>query len=90
MSDGESDTTPVDDEEANGRLAALEERIDDLETELERQKRDFAMLAVQADLKAVSEQECPECGVAALTKRSGFSWSKAVCTECDSEWYLKG
>jgi peptide subunit release factor 1 (eRF1) len=48
------------------------------------------MLAVHADLKEVSAQACPECGAEALTKRSGLSWSKAVCTECDTEWYLKG
>lgn len=74
----------------DSRLAALEQRVEELETEIEERKRDFAMLAVQADLQEVSAQPCPECGAEALTKRSGLSWSKAVCEECNSEWYLKG
>jgi len=71
------------------RIAELEARIDELETELEQRKRDFAMMATQLDLEEVSDQPCPECGELAMEKRSGFSWSKAVCAACSSEWYLK-
>ncbi len=76
-------------DDAETRIAELEARIDELETEVERRKRDFAMLATQLDLEEVSDQPCPSCDAPALTKRSGFSWSKAVCTECGNEWYLQ-
>lgn len=71
------------------RIAELEARIDELEAELEQRKRDFAMMATQLDLEEVSAQPCPECGAEALEKRSGFSWSQAICANCGSEWYLK-
>jgi predicted nuclease with TOPRIM domain len=71
------------------RLAELEERVEELEAEVERRERDLVMMAVQADLDVVPDQSCPECDATALTKRSGLSWSKAVCTECGSEWYLQ-
>ncbi len=76
-------------DDVEDRVAELEARIDELEAEVERRKRDFAMLATQMGLEEVSDQPCPNCGEPALEKESGFSWSKAVCTACGSEWYLK-
>jgi|APHM01.1.fsa_nt_gi hypothetical protein len=74
--------------DADDRIAELEARIDDLEAEVEKRNRDFAMIATQLDLEEVPAQPCPACDAPALEKRSGFSWSKAVCTECGDEWYL--
>jgi predicted nuclease with TOPRIM domain len=71
------------------RLSELEQRVEELETEVERRERDLVMLAVQADLDVLPDQPCPECDTQTLTKRSGLSWSKAICTECGSEWYLQ-
>jgi len=73
----------------DSRLAELEQRVAELEAEVERRERDIAMLAVQANLDAVPDQECPECDATALTKQSGLSWSKAICEACGTEWYLK-
>jgi uncharacterized protein (UPF0212 family) len=75
-------------DDIESRLEALEERVAELETELERHGRDLAMLAVDAGTESVSDQPCPECGVEGLSRQAGLSWSKAVCTECGSEWYL--
>ncbi len=70
------------------RVAELEERIDELEERLEERERDFAMMATELDLEEVPAPTCPECGEGTLSKRSGFSWSQAVCSSCERAWYL--
>ncbi len=72
------------------RLERVEERVETVEETLERYREQHAILLAQADIDALEDPSCPECGDGALTKSSGLSWAKAVCEECGSEWVLSG
>ncbi|MFB6192561.1 MAG: hypothetical protein ABEI11_04480 [Haloarculaceae archaeon] len=76
------------DDDRDSRLAELEARVADLERELESYRRTYALLLANADIEALDAPACPECEDGTLTKQSGLSWAKAVCTSCGSSWTL--
>ena len=72
------------------RLERVEERVETVEETLERYRKQHAILLADANIDALDEPSCPECGDGALTKNSGLSWAKAVCEECGTAWVLNG
>ena len=72
------------------RLERVEERVETVEETLERYREQHAILLANADIDALDEPSCPECGDGTLTKNSGLSWAKAVCEECGTAWVLSG
>jgi ribosomal protein L37AE/L43A len=72
------------------RVERLEERLSSVERRLDRYREQHALLLTQADIDALEEPTCPECGERALDKRSGLSWAKAACDQCGTEWVLDG
>jgi hypothetical protein len=70
------------------RVAALEERVADLEALADDQRFVISMLTTAANLEPLDPAECPDCGTDALVKRSGLTWSKALCTNCGADWVL--
>jgi hypothetical protein len=85
--DGERESASSEDALA-GRVRELEERIDELESLAESQRFVISMLTAYADLEPLDPAPCPSCGEASLVKRSGLTWSKALCTSCGSDWVL--
>ena len=83
---------PADAAPEDGALAArvetLESEVDRLSDVVERQRRAISFLTAYADLEPLEAAECPDCGARALTKRSGLTWSKALCTNCGADWVL--
>jgi hypothetical protein len=75
-------------EELTARVDALSDRVDQLERTIDDQRFVISMLTVYADLTPLDPADCPECGQAALAKRSGLTWSKARCSNCGTEWVL--
>jgi hypothetical protein len=78
---------PIDDDLAE-RVRELETRVDELESTAESQRFVIAMLTAYADLEPLDPATCPDCGEASLVKRSGLTWSKALCTACGADWVL--
>jgi hypothetical protein len=78
----------VDDGSLAARLEALESEVDRLADVVERQRRTISFLTVDANLEPLDPAECPDCGEHALTRRSGLTWSKALCTSCGANWVL--
>jgi len=77
---------------AENEDAALRDRVEQLESEVERlserlaeRNRQVSLLVAEADIDNL-EAPCPRCGEGTLTKRSGLSWSRIVCRECKTHW----
>ena len=84
----DGDGSATDDGTLAVRVDALEAELDRLTDVVERQRRTISFLTVYADLEPLEAAECPDCGARALTKRSGLTWSKALCTNCGADWVL--
>jgi hypothetical protein len=72
------------------RVEELEQRIENLEERVNVYRNQYALLAAEADVEALPNPNCPECGDGSLKQHSGMTWAKAVCTSCDAYWYLHG
>jgi hypothetical protein len=84
-----SDGTATEDEDPlAARVEALESEVDRLRDVVEGQRRTISFLTVAADLEPLEAAECPDCGARSLTRRSGLTWSKALCTSCGTDWVL--
>jgi len=87
-----SDATDADaDTDATGR----EERIAELEAEVERLRQQqelhqevLALLAANADSEAIPDLTCPYCGEGHLAGESGVTWEQISCTTCEFATYL--
>lgn len=69
------------------RVAALENTVEQLESQLAAKSRDLDLLAVAVDVDPV-DANCPVCEDGKLHQESGLSWSRAVCENCGKSWYL--
>jgi len=83
-------TSGMSEETADERVAKLEERLSGVEDQLERYREQHALLVADADIDALGEPRCPECGEEQLERRSGISWAKVSCRGCETEWILNG
>lgn len=83
-------TNGVSGETVDERVTELEERLSRVEDRLERYREQHALLLADADIDALDEPRCPECGEEQLDKRTGLSWAKVSCRGCKTEWVLDG
>ncbi|WP_254840072.1 hypothetical protein [Natronomonas marina] len=78
------------DDSLERRVERLEGRLEAVEESLDRYRRQHALLLAEVDVDALEDPACPECGEGTLVRRSGLSWAKAVCRECETAWVLSG
>jgi formylmethanofuran dehydrogenase subunit E len=85
---GDSNVGDRPERTAGDRVEELTERVEALEQTIADQQFVISMLTVYADLTPLDPAACPECGESALSKRSGLTWSKALCKNCGADWVL--